>query len=256
MYNSKDVNFLYSKGLENFLGNLRNYTSQECKVNIPKKFGDFKTNEDLASTLWRFLNNYNYRECLIENDIENSINSMLATAKIHWKDKEFIDYIKVEVFILLKNTLEDFYFDYEENKSIDFPIIYYCLEMDYNCLGPLFKEPIPHIHTKPSKEPRFPLMIEKNINPLVQFFEFIYLNHFYDKWRKWAKRIYEMKIEDNNFKKLVGAYNRSGTKSLNLLYNGELHKPLLNFKRVLSEVKQEKFKGKIDVPLCTHLNYN
>jgi hypothetical protein len=66
---------------------------------------------------------------------------------------------------------------------------YYRCECDLAAPGPIFAEPFPHVHTRAQDEPRFPFPVAPTDNPILSFLEFIYINHAYDVWVRWARRV-------------------------------------------------------------------
>ncbi|MEZ4431915.1 MAG: hypothetical protein R3F65_05835 [bacterium] len=66
---------------------------------------------------------------------------------------------------------------------------HYRCESHDQALGLPFREPYVHIHRELKGEPRFPLSLSVDDNPIVAFLEFLALNHDYETWRAWAHDI-------------------------------------------------------------------
>ena len=118
---------------------------------------------------------------------------------------------------------------------------YFRLDLDLDKPGPLFKEPLPHIHTRPIREPRFSLPLTSSKTCIVDFLEFLYLNFHYDKWRNWAKSIWLSQNplqEEGVFDAMGEAYAKGKTDWLRDKYAikiEELRACLLKEKQDISE---------------------
>jgi hypothetical protein len=62
------------------------------------------------------------------------------------------------------------------------PHRYLRADHDTSALGPLLKEPLPHLHVEPDGEPRFPLQLTAATDLVGWFLDFVYRNYFYDHW--------------------------------------------------------------------------
>jgi len=63
---------------------------------------------------------------------------------------------------------------------------YLRLDYDLAALGPLLKEPVPHVHVEADGEPRFPIPAPAS-DIVGWFLDFVYRNFFYDHWIVWAE---------------------------------------------------------------------
>lgn len=65
------------------------------------------------------------------------------------------------------------------------------MRLDYDptgALGPLLKEPQPHVHVEAEGEPRFPVAVSDAEDPVGWFLDFIYRNFFHADWEAWVEK--------------------------------------------------------------------
>ena len=67
---------------------------------------------------------------------------------------------------------------------------YLRLDYDLSAVGPLLKEPQPHVHVEADGEPRFPVPVAGD-DLVGWFLDFVYRNFFYDVWILWAEGVWQ-----------------------------------------------------------------
>lgn len=115
---------------------------------------------------------------------ESAINDRLAMfGCVSWQDGD-ISFCRLHAVVVLDRTVFDLY----STDDMESPEVqYYRLDYDPKQPGPMFSEPLPHIHCWPGGAPRIPLPGNNDESLPVRFLEFIYLNHFHQDWTKWVK---------------------------------------------------------------------
>lgn len=126
------------------------------------------------------------------------------------------------------------------------PTIYYRLDLDLAKPGPLFAEPVPHIHTNARGAPRFPFRGPTGEFLPISFLEFLYRNHFHEKWLLWAAEESVTDVTSDQFDALVESF-KSGTIERRL---NELALPLSALREVLSLRKRERLPNPKELPGC------
>jgi hypothetical protein len=160
---------------------------------------------------------------------------------------EKITYANIQVLVA-EADLESFYCD-DAIRSW-----YFRLDYDLRCLGPLFKEPLPHIHCLPEGEPRFHCPAPTG-NAVVDFFDFIYRNFHPEKWRDWAHRAYAASLlqgEKDLFEPIKAAFATNEHEALMTKYSDGL----IALKRVCRNLKDDVFRHRIDPELADALSYD
>ncbi|MCC5834353.1 MAG: hypothetical protein JJU20_06440 [Opitutales bacterium] len=123
-------------------------------------------------------------EDVVDLILESAINDHFSLmGSLSWKDG-CISFCRLHALIVEECTLLDFYSSEGTDNS---KTQYYRLDYDPSKPGPLFSEPIPHIHCCPEGSPRIPLPGNDDETLPIRFLEFIYLNHFQQDWIKWVK---------------------------------------------------------------------
>lgn len=124
-----------------------------------------------------------------------------------------IEYANIQAFVTKKIKIEDVK-NSNEGDNLSANVCYYRLDYDKVCLGSIFKESLPHLHTLPEEEPRFSINALKD-DIIVNFFELIYRNHFYNDWFKWAKGCVNNQQLKNTFEVIRSMYeNNNGDKQV------------------------------------------
>lgn len=120
-------------------------------------------------------------------------------------NNNIINYCNIQAFLTEDIELMDIMLKDEYELKDSKKVFYYRMDYDINNLGPIFKESSPHIHITPSGNPRINIQDIKD-DIVVNFFDFIYRNHFYDKWINWVKKIIP---DELGFDILQGMYNKN-----------------------------------------------
>ncbi len=171
-------------------------------------------------------------------------------AVVGWKNAKF-NYINVQSLICNGCSLEEFS---RGGNSADWHS--HRLDLDLSITGEIFKEALPHVHTRPNGPPRFFLDIDKKHNVIVDFIEFLYLNYHYDKWLGWAesawRRSKEGKTRADTFSVITKAYKEN--QIVPTIERYEEH--IIALKNILRQEKENKsFELNIDKRLLRTLNY-
>ncbi len=142
---------------------------------------------------------------ILECDIQScqSEENLAFFAVVKWTKKE-VYFANCQALIVHGGSLEEFY----DGKCDDCQ--YHRLDLDMNQPGPLFKEPLPHIHSRPQRAPRFPGDRISADNIVVDFLEFIYRNYQYDKWMSWVRKTWEKEagkgVDDDTLSVIAEAF--------------------------------------------------
>lgn len=142
-----------------------------------------------------------------------------------------IYFIGLQAFVIEEGTLFEFYDDPGNQALRPF---YYRLDLDLSKIGEIFKEPLPHLHCVPNGAPRIHFHTHPDQFLPISFVEFLYLNHFHDKWKSWAKLEALNADESLPFDHIVAAYKASNSTLLLSALNTEITK----LKATLSQVKK------------------
>ena len=128
------------------------------------------------------------------------------------------------------------------------PHRYLRADHDTKALGPLLKEPLPHVHAEPEGEPRFPVHLTASSDLVGWFLDFVYRNFFYDHWIVWAEVVWDdwctERNRPNRWAALVAAFNQSKIGVLEA--DAELCEDLLQLKRCLLGHRREFFPVQMD----------
>ncbi|RLC18895.1 MAG: hypothetical protein DRI57_07820 [Deltaproteobacteria bacterium] len=186
--------------------------------------------------------------CAIADNI-----GMLALIK--WEEKTNLVYANIQTIIVSGGDLESFYLSDDLEKD-RLRCQYLRLDLDMKSLGPLFKEPFPHIHSNPAHEPRFAFSFGDSGNVIMDFLEFIYKNYRYDEWMKWAENVWrknarEAGEEDDPFEGIVYAFKAG---KADLLQN-RFSKDLKRLKSYLQQAKDSSYPLRVKKELRDLLNY-
>ena len=143
--------------------------------------------------------------CIIDDRI-----AVFGTLK--WKNG-CATYVNMQAIVASKGFLENYYC-----KKTTANCQYLRLELDLNKPGPLFKEPLPHIHSCPDGAPRFRFTPGDDWNLIAKFLEFLFLNYAYDKWLNWAWNVWKSNTAfqdgDDPMKTIIDAYDAEGKSQL------------------------------------------
>lgn len=116
--------------------------------------------------------------CAIEENI-----AIFATVK--WEQERELKYANLQCLIALNGSLEDLYLD----EAIECE--YLRLDFDPAQPGSLFTHPIPHIHVRGSRGPRFGLRQGESGHVVFDFLDFVYRNYLPYQWENWLSDIWD-----------------------------------------------------------------
>ena len=182
--------------------------------------------------------------CLLEDNI-------LIVGKAQINDGE-LNHVDLQALVTENGTIEEFYLGGDGCQSK-----YFRLDFDFDQPGPLFKEPLPHIHVGNSSEPRFSLPLSGSSSCILDFIEFLYLNYRYDLWLEWARNTW---LDANNtpetegiFNVICEAFNTGQTKWL----CNECKQQVESLRNILHRTKISLSRGQASIAKETNsLNYN
>jgi len=229
---SLPIENFFSEGFRNFLEAIR-FHGESDPIIFPRECSD--SDISIKKTFHAWFKDIVYthlngdtRPCAIEE-------KMAVFAKIRYKRRgNLISYANIQVLIA-ETDLKTFYRSKAGNCN------YLRLDYDLDALGKIFTHPQPHIHIS-SDRPRFGLMNSSSGNIIIDFFEFIYLNFFSEKWLKWARNAHCRKTEDfGEFDKIVKAFDNS---QLNIILESDNY--INKIKESCRKQKERLFKFKID----------
>lgn len=192
-----------------------------------------------------------FRRVIGNDDIEQRIEQCAVAddcaffGEISWAN-DAIHYCRFQVLITVGMTLSQFYSQASES------LFYYRLETDLSALGQLFSHPQPHLHTLPKDAPRFPFIARNNEFILISFLEFIFLNHFYNSWLKWAENKGTTRISREAFEDIVFSFEGSKTRHI----VQDLGSEIAELKSALREAKEAEVPNPLTMlPTCQVLTY-
>jgi hypothetical protein len=123
---------------------------------------------------------------------------------------------------------------------------YLRLDYDLEALGPLLKEPMPHVHVEADGEPRFPVPAP-DCDIVGWFFDFVYRNFFYDHWIVWAEFAWDDWCREhdrpNQWPRLVRAFNQGAFRIIEA--DPDLRSDVLQLKRCLLEKRKRLFQFEV-----------
>lgn len=124
---------------------------------------------------------------------------------------------------------------------------YLRLDYDLTALGPLLKEPMPHVHVEADGEPRFPVPAP-DCDVLGWFLDFVYRNFFYDDWIVWAEVAWDDWCRErgrpNRWLRLVNAFNQSAVRIIEA--DPELRDDIAQLKRCLLATRRRFVELEVD----------
>lgn len=124
---------------------------------------------------------------------------------------------------------------------------YLRLDYDLSALGPLLKEPMPHVHVEADGEPRFPVPAP-DCDILGWFLDFIYRNFFYEDWILWAEVAWDDWCRERNrlnrWPRLVSAFDQSAIRIIEA--DPELREDVAQLKRCLLAKRMRFFDVEVD----------
>lgn len=106
-------------------------------------------------------------------------------------DGNIIRYASMQLLVTTDATLEDFYERKGKGKHHYFRLDY---EPEHR-LEEMFRTPLAHIHVNPLGAPRISLSGMGTGNVVIDFFDFLYRNYFYNQWRSWAKDVWDKDVK-------------------------------------------------------------
>src|ERR1043166_2576644 len=153
--NTSTFSALFSDGANNFISALDPGERPEGKLSFPPGHGwrdglsDVNKNENVHDWFRRVVGSEDkadsrISECAVREDL-----ALLGT--IIWA-RNGVQFCGFQALITTGGNLRDYYLTQSPQ---DIHPTYYRLDLDMSIPGPLFKEPLPHIHCVPHGEPRF-----------------------------------------------------------------------------------------------------
>lgn len=120
------------------------------------------------------------------------------------------------------------------------PFQYLRLDYDRTALGPMLKEPAPHVHVHIDGEPRFGGVRVNTDCPIADFLDFIFRNYRHTQWTEWLYDTWYMRFvqddADDVFDTIKLAY---GASNLVVLTQPKIQQALLQIRRHLTELKRD-----------------
>jgi hypothetical protein len=131
---------------------------------------------------------------------------------------------------------------------------YFRLDYDQQQLGPLFKEPAPHVHIVVDGEPRFAACRTKADLPIADFVDFILRNYRHDQWARWLHQEWFTRFvrnEADDIFALIDAAFRGAEGGSNLLFlrRPETRTALTQLRRLLVDEKMSRCPLSVDPDL-------
>lgn len=124
---------------------------------------------------------------------------------------------------------------------------YLRLDHDFAALGPLLKEPMPHVHVEAEGEPRFPVPAPAS-DIVAWFLDFVYRNFFYDHWIVWAELAWDDWCRErgrpNRWVRLVNAFKQSAVRLIEA--DSDLRDDVVQLKRCLVAQRKRLFPFEVD----------
>ncbi len=201
------------------------------KIKEGMRIGD----EALREWFLRCVSSGSYSDFCIEDNI-----AVLGIKK--W-DKSGLKYLNLQALVTLRGTIADMCRSGENNNEWNDKCHYYRLEYDPSKPGPIFKEPLPHVHVYPGGAPRFQFSGCDPKTLFVDFIEFLYLNYAHSKWVGWARRIWKQGTDfspcEDSFDAVVAAYDGGRSSELMGRYKGSV----IDLKMVLKKEKHRLSAG-------------
>jgi hypothetical protein len=170
--------------------------------------------------------------CAIEENIA-------VFAEVGWDYSTSLERASVQVVVVLDGTVEDFYLGLASDCQ------YLRMDLDPQLIGPIFKEGLPHIHSRPLEEPRFSGLAGGSGNVVADFVEFVYRNYKHDEWLFWARQEWDKHCGiavglRNKFVPIVDAFKTGKVSVIQTTYRAELERLV----GVLEKAKASEY------PLC------
>jgi hypothetical protein len=131
---------------------------------------------------------------------------------------------------------------------------YFRMDYDQQQLGPLFKEPAPHVHILVDGEPRFAACRTQADLPIADFVDFILRNYRHDAWARWLHEEwfdrFVQEPEDDVFHLIDGAFRGAdGRSNLRFLAQPQTRTTIAQLRRILIEQKMERCPLSVDPEL-------
>jgi hypothetical protein len=124
---------------------------------------------------------------------------------------------------------------------------YLRLDHDLAALGPLLKEPMPHVHVEADGEPRFPVPAPA-CDVVGWFLDFVYRNFFYDHWIAWAELAWDdwcrERARPNRWPRLVHAFDQSALRVIEA--DPDLRDDIVQLKHCLLAKRKMLFPFEVD----------
>jgi hypothetical protein len=118
-------------------------------------------------------------------------------------------------------------------------------------LGNLFREPSPHFHSRVKGEPRHPFAFWTGGNPVMDFLEFVYLNHAYEEWFSWARDVCDAYGLLTEFEEIAQLFRTSSAERL----LGSDRPKLRKVKKALWDAKRQSYPWCLEHDLAEALTY-
>jgi len=108
-------------------------------------------------------------------------------AVVEWEGYSSISFARLQAVVVNGGDVEDLYL-LEPGHEDELDVQYLRLDFDLQNPGRIFKDPQPHLHSRPLHEPRFGLPTDGNV--VVGFLDLIYRNYKHEAWLGWAERVW------------------------------------------------------------------
>ena len=237
----------FSDGFRNFIWTIYPYANKS-EVYFPHGYRPSKIPPSMSIHGW-------FKQ-LVDGQLQGSARSCSVEENMgvfgHLKYKNgLVVYANIQVIIAFEQENFDGY--YLDDKS---PCSYFRFDYDLNSLGKMFCEPQPHVHTLAEGPPRFDLQISSG-NAIIDFFDFIYRNYYYEKWLDWARYANQsegsaLSRKENVFGRIEEAFKAGEHQEL-VSQHG---KQLGEIKRACRSLKYKIFPAGIDHKTAATLSYD
>ena len=245
MTTTYDPKAYYSQGFQNLIECLRPVSAEAQTRCFPPagSIPRISKTDTVHAWLFRYVDSvlqHDEWKCCIEPDIA-------VVAEVSYADN-FIEQACVQVVVVEDQMVSEF------RKR---PLAQHCyLRLDYDktCLGALFKEPLPHIHTIHHGGFRFPHVFCGNGNIIVEFFDHIYRNINHEQWLEWAERAYQgaPTAGDSNSLSIKTANEAYQKSCCDVLLRSR--EALYQMKKALEDRREKIFSPRIDPSIANILN--
>ena len=235
----------FSPGFRNFLELIKPYGRKE--VLFPSGVAEARIGKQEHVHPW-------FRR-LVDSALDSHVErcaveeNMGVFARLQYRDKgEIITHVNLQVLVT-ETDLETYYLNPDTRAR------YFRLDYDPDRLGPIFKEPLPHVHSRPVGAPRFSMWAPTG-NVVVDFFDFIYRNFYHENWLGWAKHAYSRWQRSTGTDIFVPIEEAFKTKDGHTVLVSEYEKQLRDIKSACRTLKDRIFTARINAHSSKLLTYD